>query len=298
MAAKPLGPQAAHQRRAERADAERAASLGCDGIILTNHGGRQLDSCVAPFDMVPEISAAVGNRMTVIVDSGFRRGTDVVKALALGADAVMIGRATLYGLAAAGELGVRRALEILTAEIDRCLGQLGVCSIEELGPHLLRKSLSLKLRRSELGRRDFPASARFDPDRLRPAAELAVPIEQRGAGRVFAASGGDVPRDHPARLVDVHASIDVRCELAEEPVSAARLVGREAAGAVHCRPHELGTHLAVTAIERRIRHPGRGKDFPPQHGSREHAQPVASLPLRSAHEARGERMLAESGISD
>jgi (S)-mandelate dehydrogenase len=121
-------------------DAERAASLGCDGIILTNHGGRQLDYCVAPFEMVPDISAAVGNRMTVIVDSGFRRGTDVIKALALGADAVMIGRATLYGLIAGGELGVRRAIEILTMEIDRNLGQLGVRSIDELGPHMLKKS--------------------------------------------------------------------------------------------------------------------------------------------------------------
>jgi (S)-mandelate dehydrogenase len=121
-------------------DAERAAALGCDGIILTNHGGRQLDSCVAPFEMVPEISAAVGHRMTVIVDSGFRRGTDVVKALALGANAVMIGRATLYGLAAGGEPGVKRALEILTSEIDRALGQLGVRSLDELGPQLLRRT--------------------------------------------------------------------------------------------------------------------------------------------------------------
>jgi len=122
-------------------DAERAASLGCDGIVLTNHGGRQLDSCVAPFEMVPEISAAVGNRMTVIVDSGFRRGNDVVKAVALGADAVMIGRATLYGLIAGGEAGVRRAIEILTGEMDRTLGHLGVCSMEDLGPHLLRHQL-------------------------------------------------------------------------------------------------------------------------------------------------------------
>jgi (S)-mandelate dehydrogenase len=121
-------------------DAERAASLGCDGIILTNHGGRQLDYCVAPFEMVPEICAAVGNRMTVIVDSGFRRGTDVIKALALGADAVMIGRATLYGLIAGGEPGVRRALEILTAEIDRAMGQLGVRTLDELGPHLLKRA--------------------------------------------------------------------------------------------------------------------------------------------------------------
>src|SRR5690606_11155478 len=124
------------------ADAERAAQLGCDGIVLTNHGGRQLDCCVAPIDVVAEISSAVGQRLTVIVDSGFRRGNDVVKALALGADAVMIGRATLYGVVAGGEAGVSRALEILTKEIDRTLGHLGCRSVEELGPHLLRRTHS------------------------------------------------------------------------------------------------------------------------------------------------------------
>ena len=121
-------------------DAERAANLGCDGIVLTNHGGRQLDSCVAPIQVLPQIVEAVGQRMTIIVDSGFRRGTDIVKALASGADAVMIGRATLYGLAAAGERGVGLALDILVGEIDRVLGQLGTCSVAELGPHLLRRS--------------------------------------------------------------------------------------------------------------------------------------------------------------
>jgi (S)-mandelate dehydrogenase len=122
------------------ADAKRAADLGCDGIVLTNHGGRQLDSCVAPIQVLPEIVDAVGNRMTVIVDSGFRRGTDIVKALASGAHAVMVGRATLYGLAAAGEPGVRLALDILVSEIDRVMGQLGCRSVSELGPHLLRKA--------------------------------------------------------------------------------------------------------------------------------------------------------------
>jgi len=122
------------------ADARRAADLGCDGIVLTNHGGRQLDSCIAPIQVLPEIVDAVGGRLTIIVDSGFRRGTDVVKALAYGANAVMIGRATLYGLIAGGERGVRLALDILVNEIDRVLGQLGVRSISELGPHLLRKS--------------------------------------------------------------------------------------------------------------------------------------------------------------
>jgi (S)-mandelate dehydrogenase len=119
------------------ADAERAAELGCDGIVLTNHGGRQLDHCVAPIEVLPAIAEAVGKRMTLIIDSGFRRGTDVIKALALGAHAVMIGRATLYGLTAAGQRGAERALEILTDEIDRTLGHLGCCSVAELGPHLL-----------------------------------------------------------------------------------------------------------------------------------------------------------------
>jgi (S)-mandelate dehydrogenase len=121
------------------ADAERAAALGCDGIVLTNHGGRQLDSCVAPMDVLPEIAAAVGKRISIIIDGGFRRGTDVLKALALGANAAMTGRATLYGLASNGERGVERALEILTSEMDRALGQLGCNSVAELGPHVIRR---------------------------------------------------------------------------------------------------------------------------------------------------------------
>jgi (S)-mandelate dehydrogenase len=121
------------------ADAERAAALGCDGIIVTNHGGRQLDYCVAPIDVLAEISGAVGARLAVLADSGFRRGTDVVKALALGAQAVLVGRAALYGLAAGGEPGVERALTILTTEIDRVLGQLGCNAIGELAPRHVRR---------------------------------------------------------------------------------------------------------------------------------------------------------------
>jgi len=123
-------------------DAQRAADLGCDGIFLSNHGGRQLDSCVAPIEMLPEIAAAVGNRMAIIIDSGFRRGTDIVKALALGAHAVGLGRATLYGLIAAGEPGVDRAMRILTSETDRVLGQLGCRSLSDLSPRLLHRRLS------------------------------------------------------------------------------------------------------------------------------------------------------------
>lgn len=119
------------------ADAIRAAELGCDGIILSNHGGRQLDSCVSPIEVLPDIANSVGDQITIIVDSGFRRGTEILKALALGAHAVMVGRATLFGLAAGGESGVNHALTILTSEIDRALGQLGCSSISELGTHLL-----------------------------------------------------------------------------------------------------------------------------------------------------------------
>jgi len=120
------------------ADAERAAALGADGIVLSNHGGRQLDYCVAPIEVLSEIKAAVGTRLALLIDGGFRRGTDIVKALALGAEAVLLGRATLYGLIAGGAAGVDRALEILNTEIDRVLGQLGCNSIAELTPQFVR----------------------------------------------------------------------------------------------------------------------------------------------------------------
>ena len=124
------------------ADAIRAAELGCDGIVISNHGGRQLDSCVAPIEVLPEIVEAVGDKITIIVDSGFRRGTDVLKAIALGANAVMIGRATLFGLAAGGQNGVNHALSILTTEIDRALGQLGCNSLDELHSEMLINNIT------------------------------------------------------------------------------------------------------------------------------------------------------------
>jgi len=120
------------------ADAERAVALGADGIVLSNHGGRQLDYCVTPIEVLSEIKAAVGTRLALLIDGGFRRGTDIVKALALGAEAVLLGRATLYGLIAGGAAGVDRALAILTTEIDRVLGQLGCNSIAELKPQFVR----------------------------------------------------------------------------------------------------------------------------------------------------------------
>ena len=121
------------------ADVERAIRLGCDGVVLSNHGGRQLDSSVAPLEMLPEIARAFRDRITILVDSGFRRGSDIAKAMALGAHAVLIGRATLYGLAAGGEAGVSHAIEILRSELERVVGELGCRSLEELDASMLRE---------------------------------------------------------------------------------------------------------------------------------------------------------------
>jgi (S)-mandelate dehydrogenase len=119
-------------------DAQRAADMGCDGIVLGNHGGRQLDSAATGVELVGRVAAAVGDRLTILVDGGFRRGGDVLKALALGADGVMIGRAPLYGLAAGGEAGVTHALSLFRIEMERAMTLLGCHSLDELGPHLIR----------------------------------------------------------------------------------------------------------------------------------------------------------------
>ena len=113
-------------------DAILAADCGADAVIVSNHGGIVFDSAMAPIEVLPAVVDAVGSRIPVLVDSGFRRGSDVVKALALGAKAVMIGRATLYGTAAAGEVGAARAIALLRQEIDRSLAQLGCPDINAL----------------------------------------------------------------------------------------------------------------------------------------------------------------------
>lgn len=118
-------------------DAVRAIDAGADGIVVSNHGGRALDGSVAPLDVLASIAGAVAGRMRVLVDGAIVRGSDVVKALALGADAVMIGRAPLWGVAAGGEQGVSQALEIYRSEIDRVMAYLGCRSISDIGPHLL-----------------------------------------------------------------------------------------------------------------------------------------------------------------
>ncbi len=116
-----------------------AADHGLDGVIVSNHGGRQLDHLPATIDVLPDIVDAVGDRMDVLVDSGFRRGSDVVAALALGAKAVLIGRAHLYGLAAAGEAGVRHCIDILAEEVRMTMQLCGARSIADLDRGLIRR---------------------------------------------------------------------------------------------------------------------------------------------------------------
>ena len=113
-------------------DAVLAADCGADAVVISNHGGRVLDAAPVPILTLPRVVDAVGKRITVIVDSGFRRGADVIKALALGANAVMLGRAPLHGVAAAGEAGALRALQIYRDEIDRVLGLIGCTSLDQL----------------------------------------------------------------------------------------------------------------------------------------------------------------------
>src|SRR6185436_2545930 len=118
-------------------DAERAVSVGCDGVIVSNHGGRQLDGELASFDALPGVVRAIGGRSAVLLDGGIRRGSDIVKALARGAQAVMIGRATFYGVCAGGEPGARRALEILADELVRTMQLCGARRIADIGPELI-----------------------------------------------------------------------------------------------------------------------------------------------------------------
>ena len=119
------------------ADAIRAADIGCDGILVSNHGGRQLDQAPASLDALPAIKAAVGDRMTVMLDSGVRRGADILIAMCLGAQFVTFGRPTLYGAVAFGLPGVKKAVDIFKTEIDTVMAQIGCPSLDQLGPDFL-----------------------------------------------------------------------------------------------------------------------------------------------------------------
>ncbi|MCX7254013.1 MAG: alpha-hydroxy acid oxidase [Burkholderiales bacterium] len=118
-------------------DAKLAIQYGADAIVVSNHGGRVLDSSPATIDILPKIVERVNQQATVLIDGGFRRGSDIIKALALGADAVLLGRAPLYGTASAGQVGAERVLGLYKNEIDRVLGLIGCQDVNDLNPSYL-----------------------------------------------------------------------------------------------------------------------------------------------------------------
>jgi L-lactate dehydrogenase (cytochrome)/(S)-mandelate dehydrogenase len=119
------------------AEAQAALDHGIDGLIVSNHGGRQLDGAPASFDALPAVVDAVSGRIPVLLDGGVRRGADVVKALARGAAACLVGRPQLWGLSVAGEAGVAHVLDIYRREIDRVMGLCGLARIADIGPDLI-----------------------------------------------------------------------------------------------------------------------------------------------------------------
>jgi (S)-mandelate dehydrogenase len=118
-------------------DVARAAEIGADAVAISNHGGRQLDWAVAPLDLLPAARQAVGDRIAIFVDGGFRRGTDVIKALALGADAVCVGRPYVWGLALEGQEGVEKVLKMILADFDLTMALCGFTKPDQLGPDAL-----------------------------------------------------------------------------------------------------------------------------------------------------------------
>ena len=118
-------------------DALLAVQHGADGIVVSNHGGRQLDTCRATIDVLPEVADAVNGKIEILIDGGIRRGTDVLKAIAMGAKAVLIGRPVIWGLAVDGENGVRSVLDILRKEFDLAMALCGCDSIEKISKDLI-----------------------------------------------------------------------------------------------------------------------------------------------------------------
>ena len=132
-------------------DARIAIGMGVDGLIVSNHGARQLDMMPSPLDVLPMIRASVGRDVPLLLDSGVRRGSDIVAALCMGADFVLTGRATLYGATAGGLEGVKKAVSILQREIDLTLGQLGAVNLDALGPHYLLDTVRAEEERRNTG---------------------------------------------------------------------------------------------------------------------------------------------------
>lgn len=119
--------------------ARKAVECGADGVIVSNHGGRVLDGAIASIEALPDVVSAIRGKATILLDSGVTRGSDAAKALSLGADAVFVGRATLWGVAAGGQAGAARALDLLTSEFRRVMAYLGCNSVKDFGEHLIHQ---------------------------------------------------------------------------------------------------------------------------------------------------------------
>ena len=150
-----------------------AREVGVDGIVISNHGGRQLDGSVATIDIVREFRAQAGPDMTLLVDSGFRTGSDIARALALGADAVQVGRATLYALASGGEEGVRQALSVLKSELEIVQILMGARSIGDFNSSMLRCQFPPE----KLAEATVPAS------QAQPSGSLSLVTDKRQGNR-------------------------------------------------------------------------------------------------------------------
>jgi L-lactate dehydrogenase (cytochrome)/(S)-mandelate dehydrogenase len=132
-------------------DARIATGMGVDGLIVSNHGARQLDAMPSPLDMLPMIRNAVGPDVPLLLDSGVRRGSDIVAALCMGADFILTGRATLYGATAGGLEGVKKAVSILQREVDLVMGQIGAVTLADLGPKFLLETVRAEEERRNSG---------------------------------------------------------------------------------------------------------------------------------------------------
>jgi (S)-3,5-dihydroxyphenylglycine transaminase len=160
-------------------DARRAVESGVDGIVVSNHGGRQLDGVPATLEALPEVVATVGGRLPVLLDGGIRRGRDVLAALALGADAVLLGRPVLHGLAVAAEQGVTAVLDLLVAELQDTMSLAGVRSLRELGPEVLLEGPSVDRRpavRWESTREPVRAAGRAETPAMAAGPTTAKPV--------------------------------------------------------------------------------------------------------------------------
>ena len=161
------------------ADAAEAVANGVDGLFVSNHGGRQLDGAASALDALPRVADAVAGRAAVLLDGGIRRGTHIVKALALGADCCTIGRAQFWGLTVAGDAGVAHALDILRRELDLTMGLCGLADIASIGPDVLARPARAASKLAEVaaapgnGADDLPADDA--EDRIEPVPETGGP---------------------------------------------------------------------------------------------------------------------------